>query len=112
MGSNPTLSAIVSVVPTRSGFRLRAPTPASRLKFKSHPLHQMFDEPRAESKSIWKCKTLKSANSFQQPGRVARSGPARSRRWVGNRSRVSRRLLRNGSVHPPVSKCGGCDSSQ
>jgi hypothetical protein len=44
VGSNPTLSATTPVVPTRPGFRLRAPTPASRLKFESHPLRQKLDE--------------------------------------------------------------------
>ena len=42
MGSNPTLSAILLVVPVAPGFRLRAQTPAKRLKFESHPLRHFF----------------------------------------------------------------------
>src|SRR5579859_980941 len=40
--SNPTLSARITVVPVAPGFRLRARTPAKRLKFESHPLRHFL----------------------------------------------------------------------
>src|SRR5579859_7598644 len=43
--SNPTLSARTTVVPVSPGFRLRARTPAKRLKFESHPLRQNYRGP-------------------------------------------------------------------
>jgi hypothetical protein len=42
VGSNPTLSARITVVPVAPGFRLRTQTPAKRLKFESHPLRHNF----------------------------------------------------------------------
>jgi hypothetical protein len=56
--------------------------------------------------------TLNFADSLLRPGKVTRCGQARARRLAGNRWRVSHPPLRNESAHPPVSECGGCDSSR